>query len=315
MTTTIADEAREATGRTPAASSRRPRRVSVGKIVAWTYLVLFLFVTVFPFYWILRTALSNNYALTRNPSSPVPVDFTLGPFKRVLGLATRAEAIAEGGSGASIDLALYVRNSLIYATTLTVIVVFCSLLAAYAFSRLRWRGRNLVFSIFLSALMIPGIMTLLPNFVLIHDLGLTNTFAGLILPGALFSAFNIFFLRQFMLGLSDDIEDAALIDGVGRFRLLFRITVPMTSGPITTISLLTFIGAWNDYFWPLMVASDSSVRPLTVALGVFQQASIQTQPDYAGLMAAALVAAFPMLVLFMVFGKRVVDSIGFTGIK
>jgi ABC-type glycerol-3-phosphate transport system permease component len=141
------------------------------------------------------------------------------------------------------------------------------------------------------------------------------TFAGLILPGALFSAFNIFFLRQFMLGLSSDIEDAALIDGIGRFGLLFRITVPMTAGPLTTLSLLTFINAWNDYFWPLMVASDSSVRPLTVALGVFQQASPQTQPDFAGLMAAALVAAFPMLVLFTIFGRRVVDSIGFTGIK
>jgi multiple sugar transport system permease protein len=293
----------------------RTGRVSVGKIVAWTYLALFLLVTIFPFYWILRTALSNNYALTRNPSSPVPVGFTLGPFKRVLGLATRAQAIAEGGSGASIDLGLQVRNSLIYAASLTVVVVFCSLLAAYAFARLRWRGRNLVFSIFLSALMIPGIMTLLPNFVLIHDLGLTNTFAGLVLPGALFSAFNIFFLRQFMLGLNSEIEDAALIDGAGRLRLLFRITVPMTSGPLTTLSLLTFINTWNDYFWPLMVAGDPGVQPLTVALGVFQQASPQAQPDFAGLMAAALVAALPMLVLFMIFGRRVVDSIGFTGIR
>jgi ABC-type glycerol-3-phosphate transport system permease component len=315
MTTNLIDETRVATRTPPTVNGTRRRRVPVGKTLAWTYLVLFLLVTVFPFYWILRTALSNNYALTRNPSSLVPVDFTLGPFKRVLGLATNAEAIAEGGSGASIELGSFIRNSVIYATTLTALVVFCSLLAAYAFSRLQWRGRNLVFSIFLSGLMIPGIMTLLPNFVLIHDLGLTNTFAGLILPGALFSAFNIFFLRQFMLGLPSDIEDAALIDGVGRFRLLFRITVPMTAGPLTTLSLLTFITAWNDYFWPLMVANDPTVRPLTVALGVFQQASPQSQPDYAGLMAAALVAAFPMLVLFTIFGKRIVDSIGFTGIK
>jgi ABC-type glycerol-3-phosphate transport system permease component len=315
MTRTLVAEPRPTTGRRPAATDRRPRRLPVGKTIAWTYLVLFLFVTVFPFYWILRTALSNNYALTRDPSSPVPVGFTLGPFRRVLGLASRADAIAEGGSGASIDLGLYVRNSLIYALSLTLLVVFCSLLAAYAFARLRWRGRNLVFAIFLGALMIPGIMTLLPNFVLIHDLGLTNTFAGLILPGALFSAFNIFFLRQFMLGLSSDIEDAALIDGAGRFRLLFRITVPLTAGPLTTLSLLTFINAWNDYFWPLMVADDPDVRPLTVALGVFQQASPQSQPDFAGLMAAALVAAVPMLVLFIIFGRRVVDSIGFTGIR
>jgi multiple sugar transport system permease protein len=290
-------------------------RIPIGKTFAWAYLVLFLAVTLFPFYWILRTALSNNYALIRHPSSVLPVGFTLGPFARVLGLATRAQAIAEGGSGASINLGLYLRNSIIYAMSLTVLVVFCSLLAAYAFARLRWPGRNLVFAIFLSALMIPGIMTLLPNFVLIHDLGLTNTFGGLILPGALFSAFNVFFLRQFMLGLSSEIEDAALIDGLGSFRVLFRITVPMTRGPLTTLFLLTFINAWNDYFWPLMVASDDSVRPLTVALGVFQQASPETQPDFAGLMAAALVAALPMLVLFMIFGRRIVNSIGFTGIR
>jgi len=290
-------------------------RFAIGRAVSWTYLVLFLAVTLFPFYWILRTALSNNYSLIRNPSSLLPVGLTLGAFERVLGLASPAQAIAQGGSGAAIDLGLYIRNSVIYASILTVGVVFCSLLAAYAFARLRWRGRNVLFSIFLGALMIPGIMTLLPNFVLIHDLGLTNTFAGLVLPGALFSAFSIFFLRQFMLGLSSEIEDAALIDGLGPFMLLFRITVPMTSGPLITLTLLNFINAWNDYFWPLMIANDPSVRPLTVALGVFQQASRQTEPDFAGLMAAALVAALPMLALFMIFGRRVVNSIGFTGIK
>jgi len=290
-------------------------RFAIGRAVSWTYLVLFLAVTLFPFYWILRTALSNNYSLIRNPSSLLPVGLTLGAFERVLGLASPAQAIAQGGSGAEIDLGLYLRNSVIYASILTVGVVFCSLLAAYAFARLRWRGRNVLFSIFLGALMIPGIMTLLPNFVLIHDLGLTNTFAGLVLPGVLFSAFSIFFLRQFMLGLSSEIEDAALIDGLGPFMLLFRITVPMTSGPLITLTLLNFINAWNDYFWPLMIANDPSVRPLTVALGVFQQASRQTEPDFAGLMAAALVAALPMLALFMIFGRRVVNSIGFTGIK
>ncbi|HZX01463.1 carbohydrate ABC transporter permease [Kribbella sp.] len=290
-------------------------KLSLGRTAAWVYLVLFLIVTLFPFYWIVRTALSNNYALLDHPSSLLPVDVTLGPFERVLGLATRAQAVAEGGSGATIQLGLYLRNSVIYATTLTVLVVFCSLLAAYAFARLQWRGRDVVFGVFLSALMIPGIMTLLPNFVLIHDLGLTNTFAGLILPGALFSAFGIFFLRQFLLGLPAEIEDAGLIDGLGRLQLLFRITVPMSQGPITTLALLTFINAWNDYFWPLMIAGNSDVRPLTVALGVFQQASPQTQPDFAGLMAAALVAAFPMLLLFVLFGRRIVDSIGFTGLR
>jgi multiple sugar transport system permease protein len=294
---------------------RTKTRPSIGRTLAWIYLILILLITIFPFYWILRTALSDNYALLAAPSSVVPVDFTWGPFRRVLGLATPEEALAEGGSGASIQLGRYIFNSVVYATVSTALIVFFSTTAAYAFARLQWRGRELVFSLFLAALMVPGILTLLPNFVLVKELGLLNTFAGMILPYALFSAFNIFFLRQFMLGLSTETEEAALIDGAGRVRILFGITLPMTSGPIVTLSILGFIGMWNDYFWPLLVTSDESVQPLTLALAVFKQASPQSQPDWAGLMAATLVAAAPMLVLFMVFGKRIVNSIGFTGLK
>jgi multiple sugar transport system permease protein len=272
-------------------------------------------VTLFPFYWILRTSLSNNYALATSPSSLLPVGFTFGAFKRALGLSTTAEALAQGGSGASLDVALFLRNSVVYATVLTACVVFCSATAAYAFTRLRWRGREAMFSLLLTALMVPTIFTLLPNFVLIKDLGLTNTFAGMILPGAFFSAFNIFFLRQFMLGLSTEVEEAAHIDGAGPVRVFFRIILPMSRAPISTLSLLTFITAWNDYFWPLLVSSDDSVRPLTLALAVFKQSSPQTALDWAGLMAATLVTALPMLLLFMVFGRRIVNSIGFTGIK
>ncbi|GIF76671.1 carbohydrate ABC transporter permease [Asanoa siamensis] len=293
----------------------RRRTLRIGRTAAWTYLVAVLFVTIFPFYWILRTALSDNYALSANPASILPVGFTWGPFQRVLGLATTEQSIAEGGSGASISLGHYLVNSIVYASVSTGLIVFFSTLAAYAFARLHWRGRDFMFSLFLTALMVPGILTLLPNFVLVKELGLLNTYAGLILPGALFSAFNIFFLRQFMLGLSTEIEEAALLDGAGKLRVLFGITLPMTSGPIVTLSILGFIGMWNDYFWPLLATSDDSVQPLTLALAVFKQSSPQAQPDWAGLMAATLVAALPMLVLFMAFGKRIVNSIGFSGIK
>jgi ABC-type glycerol-3-phosphate transport system permease component len=291
------------------------KKIPLGRIVAWIYIALILIVTLFPFYWILRTALSNNFAMSTDPSSLLPVDFTLGAFKRALGLATTAEAQAEGGSGAALDTPLFLRNSIIYSSVLTALVVFFSATAAYAFSRLQWKGRNVVFSILLTALMVPTILTLLPNFVLVKDLGLTNTFAGMILPGAFFSAFNIFFLRQFMLGLSTEIEEAAIIDGAGPLRIFFRIILPMTAAPMATLSLLTFINSWNDYFWPLLVTSDETVRPLTLALAVFKQSSPQQSPDWAGLMAATLVSALPMLLLFMVFGRRIVNSIGFTGLK
>jgi multiple sugar transport system permease protein len=295
--------------------ARRRRRPAFGRATAWTYLIVILLITVFPFYWILRTALSNNYALLTNPSSLAPVHFTFGAFERVFGLATRAQALAQGGSGASLDIPLYLRNSVIYATSVTACVVFCSALAAYAFARLQWKGRNAVFALFLSALMIPGLFTLLPNFVLIHDLGLTNTFVGMILPGAIFSAFGIFFLRQFMLGLSTDIEDAAYIDGAGPLKVFYRITLPMTAPPITALSLLTFINTWNDYFWPLLIANNPDIQPLTLGLAVFKQSSPESSTDWAGLMAATLIAAMPMLLLFVVFGRRIVNSIGFTGFR
>ena len=287
----------------------------LGRGVAWGYLVVVLLVTIFPFYWILRTALSNNFAMSTDPSSLLPVHFTWGPFKRALGLATPAEAEAEGGSGAHIDLALALWNSIVYAGLLTLCTVVFSALAAYAFARLRWKGRDVVFGVLLTALMVPSVFTLLPNFVLMKDLGLLNTFGGMILPGAFFSAFNIFFLRQFMLGLSNEVEEAAIIDGAGPLRVCFRIVLPMSVAPMATLTLLTFITTWNDYFWPLLVTNDESVRPLTLALAVFKQSSPQASLDWAGLMAATLVAALPMLLLFLVFGRRLVNSIGFTGIK
>ncbi|MCU1411654.1 MAG: carbohydrate transporter permease [Rhodoglobus sp.] len=297
------------------ATRRRRRKFSIGRTVAWGYIGIVLIVTVFPFYWILRTSLSNNFALIADPASILPVGFTLGAFRRVLGLATSAEAVAEGGSGASIEIGHFILNSVIYASISTACIVFFSSIAAYAFSRLQWRGRELMFGILLCALMVPPVLTFLPNFVLVKDLGLLNTFAGMILPVGLFSAFNIFFLRQFMLGLPQETEEAALIDGAGRIRVFFQVTLPAASGPVFTLSILSFITQWNDYFWPLLVTSDDSVRPLTLALAVFKQSSPQAQPDWAGLMAATLVAALPMLLLFVVFGRRIVNSIGFTGIK
>lgn len=312
MTVTLAPRP---TGQNAAGRPTARGRFNPGRAAAWFYLGVVVLITLFPFYWILRTALSNNYKLDTDPSSPLPVGFTFGAFERALGLASRAQAAAQGGSGAALDIPLYLRNSLIYATAQTVLIVALSAAAAYAFSRLQWRGRNLVFNILISALMVPAVYTLLPNFVFIKNMGLTNTFAGLILPGGLFQAFTLFFLRQFMLGLSTEIEEAAIIDGAGPLRIFFRVILPMTSAPLTTVSLLMFVNAWNDYFWPLLVTNTQSVEPLTLALGVFQQSSPQAAPDWAGLMAATLIAALPMLLLFLAFGKRIINSIGFSGIK
>ena len=294
---------------------RRRRRMSPGRIVAWVVMIVLLIITLFPFYWMLRTALSSNSALYANATSWLPVDFSWGGFERVFGLQSTEEAIAQGGSGASIDFWRYLGNSVFVATGITVCQVFFSSMAAYAFARLRWKGRDRVFGIFLLSLMVPVIFTLLPNFLLIRELGLIDTLFGIMLPGLFMTPFAIFFLRQFFMNVSTEVEEAALIDGASKVRVFFALIIPMSVGPIATISILTYITAWNDYFWPLMVSYTDESRVLTVALGNFTEQSPQTGPDWSGLMAATLVAALPMILLFLVFAKRIVNSIGFSGIK
>lgn len=294
---------------------RRRLRGRIGRIVAWAFLIASLILTLFPFYWMLRTSFSSNGALAANSGSLLPADFSLGGWQRVLGLATPEEALADGGSGASLDFWLYLRNSIIVATVTTVVQTFFCALAAYAFARLRWPGRNAVFFLFLTALMIPPIFTTLPNFILIRDLGLLNTFLGIMLPSLLMAPFSVFFLRQFFLGIPRELEEAARLDGAGYTRTFFQVIVPISNAPITTLAILTYIGTWNEYFWPLLVGRSEEVRVLTVALGVFRSQTPQGSPDWAGLMAATLISALPIIILFALLGRRVINSIGFSGLK
>lgn len=294
----------------------RPRKpIRWGRIGAWVVMGLIVLVTVFPFYWILRTALSSNGALYANSTSLLPVDFTWNGFARVFGAQSVEDAIADGGSGATLDFWRYLGNSVIVSTTVTVCQVFFSSMAAYAFSRLVWRGRDLVFGFFLLSLMVPVIFTLLPNFLLVKQLGLIDTLLGIMLPSLFMTPFAIFFLRQFFLNVPKEVEEAALVDGASKIAIFFKVIVPMSVAPIATVGILTYMTSWNDYFWPLMVSYTDDSRVLTVALGAFKSQSPQGGPDWSGLMAATLVAALPMIVLFGVFAKKIVNNIGFNGIK
>lgn len=291
------------------------RRFGVGKALAWTFMILVILISLFPFYWMLRTALSSNNALYADSNSVLPIQTSWGGFERVFGLQTGQEAIDAGGAGQAINFWRYLFNSIVVATLITAGQVFFSAMAAYAFARLQWKHREKVFAFFLAGLMIPAIFTLLPNFVLIKQLGLVDTLLGISLPTMFMTPFAVFFLRQFFLGISREVEEAALMDGASKVRVFFRLILPMSAAPIATLAILTYIASWNEYFWPLMVSYTDKSRVLTVALGVFKSQTPQTGPDWSGLMAATLVAALPMLLLFMVFAKRIVNSIGFSGIK
>ncbi|NHW47588.1 carbohydrate ABC transporter permease [Paenarthrobacter sp. MSM-2-10-13] len=298
-------------------SRRRPlsRPFNWRRAIALTLLALAVAVSILPFYWVLRTALSSNGSLAANSANLLPADFNLGAFKRVFGLQSAADAIAEGGSGASINFWQYLWNSLLFSGITTACAVFFSSMAAYAFSRLRWKGRDAVFSLFLATMLVPPIFTALPNFLLIKNLGLLNSMLGLVLPYLFMTPFAIFFMRQFFLNMSREVEEAAMLDGAKHWRIFFQIIMPNAAAPIATLALLTFMGQWNEYFWPLLVGTSEESRVLTVGLGVFKSQSPQGAPDWSGLMAATLVSATPVLILFAIFGKRIVNSIGFNGTK
>lgn len=291
------------------------RRIAWGRVAAWAVMIGLVVITIFPFYWMIRTGLSTSRSLPAGGASVLPVDPTLGAFRRVLGLASTQDALAEGGSGASINFWWFMRNSVIVATIISVGQVFFSAMAAYAFARLKWRGREAVFFLFLTGLMIPPIFIHLPNFVLLRNLGLLNTFAAIVAPFVFMTPFAVFFLRQFFLTINREVEEAAFVDGASHLMVFRRIILPISTPALTTLGILTYILAWNEYLWPLLVGGDESVRVLTVALGIFQAQTPQGSPDWAGLMAATFVSALPVMLLFAFFGRKIVDSIQFSGIK
>jgi multiple sugar transport system permease protein len=285
------------------------------KALAWAALIVAVLVTVFPFYWMLRTALTPSADLFADAGSLWPHHPTLINFQRVLGLTSAQEARAAGGSGARINFLWYTLNSLIYSGVIAISQTFFCAMAGYAFARLRFPGRDLIFGVLVAALMVPPIFTLLPNFALVKNLGLINTFVGLVAPSVLMTPFAVFFLRQFFLSIPRDVEEAAILDGAGRWRAFWRVVVPMSRGPLITIGLTTVVWAWKDFLWPLLVGRADNTRVLTVALGVFLQQSPNTQPDWTGLMAGSTLSVLPVLILLIFLGKRLVQSLNFTGIK
>jgi len=298
--------------------NRPVRRIHWGQVPAWTIMGILIVITLFPLWWVLRTALTSPKSVFDGLNSLLPVQPTTDNFARVIGLLDPAQLIAAGATNVSpgtINFLPFVLHSVIFSTIGTAGQIFFSALSAYAFARLRFPGRNLIFFIFLTGLMVPGIVLLIPNYVLIRQLGWINTFQGMIAPTFLMTPFAVFFIRQFFLSLNKDLEEAGRLDGASVFGIFWRIALPLSVGPLLTIGLLTFINSWNDYLWPLLVGQNENVRVLTVALGIFRSQTPQGAPDWTGLMAGALISAVPVLLLFVFFGRKIVDSIQFSGGK
>jgi multiple sugar transport system permease protein len=295
---------------------RAKRGFRWGHYAAWGAMALLLFVSLFPFFWMLRTALSTNADLVTGSQSLTPDNPTLLNVRQALGVAS-TEELTKAGTLTSADVNFFtaLRNSVIVCTLITLgQVTFCSM-SAYAFARLKFPGRDKLFFLFLTAMMIPPIFTLIPNFVLIKNLGWLNTFPGIVAPFFLMTPFAVFFLRQFFLGISKEVEEAALLDGAGRWKIFRQLILPMMAAPLATLAVLTYITAWHEYMWPLVTGDSENVRVLTVALNAFKSSTPTIAPPWGPLMAGTLLAALPLIALFMLMARKMVDAIGFSGIK
>ena len=289
--------------------------MSIGKLGAWIFLGVMLFISLFPVFWMLRTALSPNANLFGSKLDLFPDGMSVDNFKRILGFSTLEEAQAMGGSGASLNFLLYLWNSVKFTAVIVLGTVFTAVCGGYALARLNFRGRNAIFYILMSGLLVPAMFATIPNFILIIKFGLLNTFIGSIAPFVLGTPFAVFFMRQFFISFPKEIEEAAEIDGLGVFGRLRMIVLPMSLPPIFTLALITGVTAWNEYLWPFLVANDENQRVLTVGLRVFLAQSPSTSPDWSGLMAATTLTVIPVVIILALFGKKMIGSIQLGGFK
>ncbi|HET6597237.1 MAG TPA: carbohydrate ABC transporter permease, partial [Anaerolineales bacterium] len=203
-------------------------------------------------------------------------------------------------------------NSLLIASLFTAAILIIDSLAGYAYARLEFPGKNVLFGLLLATLVMPGIMFLIPNYLTVARLDWIGTIQGVIAPG-LSGVFGVFFMRQFFQTLPRELEEAAYIDGAGIFRTFWSVVLPLARGPIITLGIMTFLTSWNDFLWPLLILGGDR-QDLTLPVGL---ATLQGQYnfDYGKLMAGALVLTLPVLILYAVFQRYIIRSISMTGIK
>ncbi len=262
------------------------------------YLLLFTgcAIMLLPFFWMVMTSLKEESEVLRMPPQWIPKDWQWINYVKAWNVA---------------PFGRYFFNSFVIAILTTIGEVTTAILAAYAFAKMRFFGKNVIFAVLLGTLMIPGEMLLIPNYVTITRLGWYNRYEALIIPW-LASVFGIFLLRQFFRSIPDELQDAARIDGCSRIRFLWQIVVPLSKPAIMTVALLKFLGSWNAFLWVLIMTSSESMRTVPVGLSLF---SSEVGTAYEQLMAASVLAIIPVLILFLFTQKQFIQGVARTGIK
>jgi multiple sugar transport system permease protein len=296
MTTTIAPTAHRVEPE-PDPSSHRPDHRRGSRILLYAALIAGLVLMIGPFVWMILGSFKTTGELRRLPPTFLPEDPTTANYDELFD---------------RLDFPRYFFNSMVVALFVTAgNLLFCSMLG-YALAKLEFPGKRVLFTLMLGTLMVPSIVTFMPLFVLVSNMNLVNTHAGLILP-FLVGAFGAFLMRQFINGIPDELLDAARIDGAGEYRIFFRIILPLCGPALATLAILTFLGSWNAFLWPLVVASTEDMYTLPVGVALFSIG--QQQSDVALQMAAAAVVVIPVVILFFAVQRFIVQGIATTGIK
>ena len=267
----------------------------VGRALSYVVLGAGAAIMLLPFVWMVSTSLKTPADIFVYPPQWLPNPVRWSNYADVMHV---------------LPFGRYVLNTTLVATSVTALHLLVSSLAAYAFARLRFPGRNRLFLAYLATLMVPGQVTLIPNFLIVKYLGWIDTYQALIVPQA-FSAFGTFLLRQFFLTIPRELEDAARIDGASALGVYWRIILPLSGPALATLGVFTFTAQWNNFLWPLIVINDEQLRTLTVGLrALVGQFTVQ----YQLLMAGSVIALVPMLVVFLLAQRFFVRGIALTGL-
>jgi len=276
------------------------RSDTAAKLGLHALLVLLCLATAFPLLWMFSTAFKPPAEIFAPGLRLVPSQPTLQNFPEAFRF---------------MPVGSWFLNSIVIATTITAGRFAVSILAAYAFARYRFRGRNALFALVVGTMIVPDVITIVPNYILVSDLDWLNTPQGAIVPMIAFTGFYVFLLRQAMLSLPQEILDAARVDGAGWWTTLWRVVLPLVRPTVAVVAVLSFLQAWNLYLWPLLVLGDAEAKTLTVGMQYFIGDQSGGERLWGPLMATATLAVLPPLLLYVLAQKRIISAFVESGVK
>lgn len=288
------------TAETPPAPRRRRRsenRLTPGRALTYGVLVVGLIVWILPFAWMLLGSVKTQREILQRPPTWWPQEFTWENFGAWFG---------------QLNFGQFFGNSIVVALfTVAGNLVFCSMVG-YALAKMDFPGKKALFVVVMVTLMVPGVVTFVPLFVMVSSLGLVDSYAALILPFVT-TPLGVFLMRQFMLGIPDPLLEAARIDGAGELRIFARIVMPLCGPPLATLGILTFLASWNNFLWPLVAAQTEAKYTLPVALSLYSTG--QSATDYGLLLAGSVLVIAPIILLFVFLQRYFIQGIASTGLK